>query len=101
MTEIKDDTVAGAHKVGGGIGSGFSKLTELASSPFRPGVPVVEPRQNEWEKLPSGHERALAYQEQQRQRRFWLFGPPVDFEEPELPDIGGGAATSSLLPPKN
>jgi hypothetical protein len=101
MNQIKDGTLAGTRKVGEGIGSGFQSVAGLATSPFRPGLPIVEARPNEWEKLPSGHERALAYQEKQRQRRFWLFGPPADFEEPELPEAGGDAGAFSLLPPKN
>lgn len=99
MTAIKDGTVAGVRKTGEGIGSGFNKVTDLATSPFKPGVPVVEAREDDWEKVPTGHERALAYQEKQRQRRFWLFGPPVDFEEPELPD-GVGSTDAGLLPEK-
>ncbi len=99
MTAIKDGTVAGVSRMGEGIGSGFGKVTDLATSPFKPGVPVVEARQDEWKELPSGHERALAYQEKQRQRRFWIFGPPVDFEEPELPD-DVGSTEISLLPEK-
>ncbi len=104
MTAIKDGTVAGVGKMGEGIGNGFDKVAGIATSPFKPGVPVVEARQDEWKELQSGHERALAYQEKQRRRRsFWIFGPPVDFEEPELPDLedGGGVMDNGLLPPKD
>jgi hypothetical protein len=88
MTAIKEGTVAGVDKV-----------TDLATAPFKPGVPVVEARPDDWKELKSGEQMALAYQEKQRQRRFWLFGPPVDFEEPELPD-DAGSTEISLLPEK-
>ncbi|BCX50409.1 hypothetical protein HAHE_43170 [Haloferula helveola] len=102
MNTIKDGTVAGFSKVGEGMSNGFDKVAEVTTSPFRPGVPVVEARQDEWEELQSGHDRALAYQAEQRRRRgFWIFGGSVDFEEPELPDSGGGVMDTGLLPPKD
>lgn len=91
----------GFGKVGDGFGHGFQRVAGLASSPFKPRVPVVEARPDAWQKLPSGHERALAYQEKQRQRRFWLFAPPVDFQEPELPELSTEPTTAGLLPPKD
>ncbi len=99
MTAIKDGTVSGVGKMGEGIGNGFGKVTDLATAPFKPGVPVVEARPDDWKEQQSGEEMALAYQEKQRRKRFWLFGPPVDFEEPELPD-DVGSTEISLLPEK-
>ncbi len=64
-----------------------------------PGVKVVEVREKDLEKLPSGQERALAYQNT-RKRSFWFFGGPVDFKEPSLPEAGG-EMDGSLLPPKS
>jgi hypothetical protein len=88
VTGLKDKTMAGVGKV-----------TDLAKSPFKPGVPVVEAREDDWKELPSGRDRAMAYQ---RERRFWLFGPPADFEEPELPELADESANSLLLlPPKS
>lgn len=62
------------------------------------GVKVVEVREKDLKKLPSGQERALAY-ENTHKRGFWFFGGPVDFKEPTLP-TAGGEMDGSLLPPK-
>lgn len=102
MSSLKDNTLAGVDKMGEGIDKGFGAMANLATAPFKPGVPVVEARENEWKQQQSGQEQALAFQEKQRQRRsFWNFGGAIDFEEPELPEIGSEPATASLLPPKD
>jgi hypothetical protein len=76
-----------------------SKLTEMAVDKIHPpGVKVVEVREKDLKKLPSGHERALAY-ENTRSHGFWFFNGPVDFKEPTLP-LPGGEMDGSLLPPK-
>jgi hypothetical protein len=106
MNSIKTGAVTSVSKVGSGfskvgesVGSGFGKVTDVATSPFKPGLPVVEAREEDLRKLPTGHERALAYQqEQQRRRGWWIFGGAVDFEEPSLPD-GPMNAEAGLLPP--
>lgn len=63
-----------------------------------PSVKVVEVREKDLKTLPTGQERALAYQNT-RKRSFWFFGGPVDFKEPSLPEPGG-EMDGSLLPPK-
>lgn len=80
--------------------SKLSQLTEMASHRIRPaGVKVVEVREKDLKKLPTGHDRALAF-ENNRKRSFWSsFSGPVDFQEPVLPD-GGGEMDGSLLPPR-
>ena len=85
----------GFSKVGTGIGSGFDKATNLAMSPFRPAVPVVEAREDSLKELPSGQEQALAYQQN---KGFWSFLGPIDFKEPSLPEPGGDI-DGGLLPP--
>lgn len=70
-------------------------LTRLLSGPK---VKVVEVREKELKKLPTGHERALAF-ESERKRGFWFFGGPVDFKEPTLPEPGS-ELDGSLLPPR-
>jgi len=95
MNTIKEGTSEGLSAVGEGFGKGIAKVGEVATSPFRPGVPVVEAREDALEEVPSGRDKALAYE---RRQRFWIFGPPVDFEEPALPEesaLGDGG----LLPP--
>ena len=86
-----------------------SKITALAKSPKlpkltdtplaklmpAPGVKVVEVREKDLQELPTGHERALAY----RKSGFWIFGGPVDFQEPSLPEPGS-ELDGSLLPPR-
>ena len=61
-------------------------------------VKVVDVRENDLEELPLGHERALAF-DRERKRGFWVFGGPVDFQEPELPEAGV-ELDGSLLPPR-
>lgn len=63
-----------------------------------PGVKVVEVREKDLKELPTGHERALAF-ETKRKRGFWFFGGPVDFKEPALPEPGA-ELDGSLLPPR-
>jgi hypothetical protein len=62
------------------------------------GLKVVEVREKDLKDLPTGQERAIAYRNE-RKRGFWIFGGPVDFEEPTLPEDGSGI-DGSLLPPR-
>lgn len=79
--------------------SKVSQLSEMAVDKIRPpGVKVVEVREKDLKKLPTGQERALAY-ENTRKHGFWFFNGPVDFKEPTLP-APGGEMDGSLLPPK-
>ena len=73
---------------------GFS-LTNLLPGPQ---VPVVQVRVKDLKPLLTGHERALAF-ESQRTRGFWMFGGPVDFKEPTLPEAGA-ELDGCLLPPR-
>lgn len=74
------------------------KLPSLAGLLPGPRVKVVEVREKDLKKLPSGHERALAF-ENGRKGGFWFFNGPVDFKEPTLPDPGS-EMDGSLLPPR-
>ncbi|MGB6223085.1 hypothetical protein [Haloferula sp.] len=103
MDGMKSTTASGVSKVGegfgkvgSGIGSGFGKVADFTMSPFRPGVPVVEAREDSLKELPSGQEQALAYQ--QKNGGFWSFLGPVSFKEPTLPS-DSGAIDGGLLPP--
>ena len=62
------------------------------------GLKVVEVREKDLKDMPTGRERAIAYRNE-RKRGFWIFGGPVDFEEPELPEDDSGI-DGSLLPPR-
>lgn len=75
-----------------------AKDTTVAKiSSLRPqSVPVVEVREKDLKELPTGKERALAYE---RKRGFWLFSGPVKFVEPALPEMGADM-DAGLLPPK-
>jgi hypothetical protein len=64
----------------------------------RPRVQVVQVREKDLKPLPTGHERALAF-ESKHSRGFWFFGGPVDFKEPSLPEAGS-ELDGSLLPPR-
>ena len=70
-------------------------LTDLLPSP----VPVVEVREKDLKEMPTGEERAMAF-ESKRKRSFWSFAGPVDFQEPALPE-GDAPMDGSLLPPKS
>jgi hypothetical protein len=81
----------------------YAKMPDLTNTPIARlmpagGLKVVEAREKDLKDLPSGHERALAYRNE-RKRGFWIFGGPVDFEEPVLPE-SGTEMDGSLLPPK-
>lgn len=77
-----------------------SSITENSLAGILPArVKVVEVREKELKKLPTGQERALAF-EKSRRRSFWGFGGPVDFQEPTLPQAGS-EMDGSLLPPKD
>ena len=76
-----------------------SQLSEMAVDKIHPpGVKVVEVREKDLKKLPTGREQALAF-ENTHKRGFWFFGGPVNFKEPTLP-APGGEMDGSLLPPK-
>ena len=75
-----------------------SKVSELSDKIHPAGVKVVEVREKDLKELPTGQERALAF-ENSRKRGFWFFGGPVDFVEPTLPEPGA-EMDGSLLPPK-
>lgn len=88
---VKKTTTATTTKV--------AQLSTMAVDKINPpSVKVVEVREKDLKTLPSGQERALAYQNT-RKRSFWFFGGPVDFKEPSLPEAGG-EMDGSLLPPK-
>lgn len=93
--KVGDDSLALIKKTTGKV----SKLTEMAVDKIHPpAVKVVEVREKDLKKLPTGHERALAY-ENTRSQGFWFFKGPVDFKEPTLP-LSGGEMDGTLLPPK-
>ena len=64
---------------------------------FEPDIKIVEPREKDLKKLPSGSELAQAYRKKQR-GFFWIVGGPVNFKEPDLPTPGVDMG-EDLLPP--
>lgn len=95
---VKNATSATTAK----LSSSIAKLPDLADTPIArilPGqrVKVVEVREKDLKELPTGKEKAVAY------RRgiggFWIFGGPIDFKEPSLPEPGS-ELDGSLLPPR-
>lgn len=83
VANAKDKTLAG--------------VSNIKNTIRPPRVPVVEVREKDLKELPTGEERALAF-ENKRKRNFWFFSGPVDFKEPTLPSAGG-EMDNSLLPP--
>ena len=96
VAAVKSTTRATAS----GIGSlaGKAKMPDIAG--LLPGrkVDVVEVREEDLKEMPLGHERALAF-DREKKRGFWVFGGPVDFHEPDLPEAGT-ELDGSLLPPR-
>ena len=78
--------------------NGVARLTHKITNFNEPDIKVVKVREKELKAMPTGKERALAY-EGKAKRSFWFFGGPVDFKEPALPTAGGNL-DGSLLPPK-
>jgi hypothetical protein len=77
----------------------ISELSDASLAKIRPaGVKVVEVREKDLKELPTGQERALAF-ESTRKRGFWIFEGPMDLKLPALPQAGA-ELDGSLLPPK-
>jgi hypothetical protein len=101
MKSITSTTTGGIKKVGSGLNEGFVAVKDVAMSPFEPDIPVVEARPEDFRKLQTGQEQAIAFQREQEERRsFWSFGGAFDFKEPSLPDQPQGMMDGGLLPPK-
>lgn len=99
VSKVGQSSLAFVKKTSAATTAKVSELSELAVNTVSPaGVKVVEVREKDLKELPTGEEKALAYQNS-RKRGFWFFGGPVDFKEPSLPDAGG-EMDGSLLPPK-
>lgn len=100
ISQAGADSVAMIKKTSTGAVAKVSSITENSLAGILPArVKVVEVREKELKKLPTGQERALAF-EKSRRRSFWGFGGPVDFQEPTLPQAGS-EMDGSLLPPKD
>jgi hypothetical protein len=87
VANAKDKTIAG--------------VSSIKNTIRPPRVPVVEVREKDLREIPTGEERALAFQDTKRQKKrgfFGLFNGPVDFQEPVLP-VGGGENFGGVLPP--
>lgn len=99
VSEVGKNSLALVKKTSAATVSKVSEFSEMAVDTVRPpGVKVVEVREKDLKDLPTGQEKALAYQNS-RKRSFWFFDGPVDFKEPSLPEAGG-EMDGTLLPPK-
>lgn len=99
VSKVSKGSVAFVKKTTTATTTKVAQLSTMAVEKISPpSVKVVEVREKDLKKLPTGQERALAYQNT-RKRSFWFFGGPVDFKEPSLPEPGG-EMDGSLLPPK-
>jgi len=80
-----------------------SRLSQFSLKDLRPSqIRIVDVREQDLKDLPLGDERAIAYQSSAakiRASRSWISTGPVDFIEPELPDVGA-EMDAGLLPPK-
>ncbi len=99
LSKAGKSSMAMVQKTSAATTAKVAELSELSLSKIRPaGVKVVEVREKDLKELPTGQERALAF-ENNRKRGFWFFNGPVDFKEPSLPEPGA-EMDGSLLPPK-
>ncbi|RYD38064.1 MAG: hypothetical protein EOP85_17190 [Verrucomicrobiaceae bacterium] len=101
MSKVGKGSVVLVKKTTSATTSKVSSLSETAMNKIRPaGVPVVEVREKDLKELPTGHDKAIAF-ENTRKKNFWFFNGPVDFIEPELPEPAvGDEQVDILLPPK-
>jgi hypothetical protein len=93
---VKNSTSATVSKISS---IPMPKLPDMHLANLLPGsrVKVVDVREKDLKDLPTGKERALAYRNERS--GFWIFGGPVDFKEPTLPEPGADP-DGSLLPPR-
>jgi hypothetical protein len=99
VNQLKTATVGGMSKVSGGLAKATGATKDSFANLMPSRIPVVEVREDDLKKLPTGQEQAVAF-EKSRRNRFWsMFSGPVDFAEPSLPVDDGGAMDGSLLPP--
>lgn len=77
----------------------MDKMTDLPLVHRLPGQgpKVVEVREQDLQEMPTGHDLAQAHEK--RRSGFWIFGGPIDFVEPTLPEAGA-ELDGSLLPPR-
>ena len=100
LSQAGKNSLAMIQKTSAATTAKVAELSELSLAKISPaGVKVVEVREKDLKKLPTGQERALAF-ENSRKRGFWFFNGPVDFKEPTLPQPGA-EMDGSLLPPRN
>jgi hypothetical protein len=73
-------------------------MPDMGLANLMPGrrIKVVEVREKDLQEFKTGKELAQAHK---RERGFWIFGGPVDFKEPTLPEPGS-ELDGSLLPPR-
>lgn len=100
---VKNTTSATASKISSIHMPKMPKLPDMPDmhlANLLPGnrIKVVDVREEDLKELPTGKERALAY-ENERKSGFWIFGGPVDFKEPTLPEPGA-ELDGTLLPPR-
>jgi hypothetical protein len=102
---VKNATAATTAKISSStakLSSSIAKLPDLGDTAIArvlPGqrVKVVEVREQDLKEMPTGKEKAMAYRT--GRRGFWIFGGPIDFKEPTLPEPGS-ELDGSLLPPR-
>ena len=99
VTQIGQGSVAFLQKTTANSASKLTQFSAMAMDTIHPPeVKIVEVREKDLKKLPTGKEQALAYANT-RNRGFWSFAGPIDFKEPALPKPGT-EMDGSLLPPK-
>lgn len=104
LKQVGQSSMAAVKKTGSATASMVKaipkpKMPDMSLANLMPGpkIKVVDVREKDLEEFKTGKELAQAYK---RERSgFWIFGGPVDFKEPTLPEAGS-ELDGSLLPPR-
>jgi hypothetical protein len=104
MKQVGQSSMAAVKRTGSATASMVKAIPKptmpdmsLANLLPGPKIKVVDVREEDLEDYKTGKELAQAYK---RERSgFWIFGGPVDFKEPTLPEAGS-ELDGSLLPPR-
>lgn len=82
----------------------FAKKSVKSVSKLMPSrIPIATPRAGDLKKMPTGADRALAWERHLNRKRYAYYGPswtpPKGYKAPTLPDESGMPADGGLLPP--
>lgn len=83
------------------VKAGKSVKTSVAGIMPSRRIPVTEVRVKELKKMPTGADRALAWQRHLDRRRYVYFSAPLNYKAPKLPSERRGFLGGGVLPSLN